>query len=1028
MAVELHAASGFSFLEGASDPEDLVNEAARLNYQAIALCDRDSVSGAPRFFQAARKAKIKPLVGAEISLDQPGIKKGTPNASLDRRLSILVENRIGYQNLCRLLTRMNLRAPKGEGRASWQDIDDFSPGLVALLHDLRDEDPIRGIFGRRNTYVELQRHHRREQEKDNQARIEFARRHRLGLIATNGVRYAVERRKPMFDVFTCLRLKRKLDQVGRLLDSNAERYVKPPPQIAELFRDIPEAIANADELGVRLDFTLEKLGYEFPRYPLPDGETPASYLRQMTVKGAMERYRNSPHRQKAQRQIDKELDVIRRLELEGYFLIVWDLVEFAKRNGILCQGRGSAANSAVCYSLGITAVDPVGMGLLFERFLTEERGEWPDIDVDFPSGDQRERVIQHVYSRYGDRGAGMTANVITYRGKMAVREVGKVLGFPEEMISRLSKCIHSFEYTDDHDKLVNQVKTAGFDADHPRVMHLAKLCLEMQGLPRHLGQHSGGMVICQGQLDSVVPLENARMPNRVVVQWDKEDCADLGLIKVDLLGLGMMAALEEATTIIRSKGGNFDLAKIPPDDPKTYEMIQRADTVGVFQIESRAQMATLPRLRPACFYDLVVEVAIIRPGPIVGKMVHPYINRRLRREPVEYAHPSLEPILKRTLGVPLFQEQLLRMAMVAAGFSGGEAEGLRRAMGFKRSVERMQDIEERLRSGLAKNRIVGEGAEQIIRSITSFALYGFPESHAASFALLAYASSYLKAHYPAEFLVALLNCQPMGFYSPAVLVKDAQRHGVRVRPIDVNDSDVKSRVDAQSVRLGLMYVSRLRGEAAERIVSRRPFASVEDFVRRTKLKKNELDFLAELGALNSLNPEMHRREALWQIEKAWKPKGLLFEQQEDALESGPLAAMTPLERLDADYRGSSMTVGPHPMHYLRQALDDPSVLRSSELASRGNGHRVRVAGAVITRQRPGTAKGFCFLTLEDETGVSNLILTPPIFQDHRAVVMNETFILAEGVLQKVDGTISVKTDWVRPLEAMALPMESHDFH
>ncbi len=1028
MAVELHAASGFSFLEGASDPEDLVNEAARLNYQAIALCDRDSVSGAPRFFQAARKAKIKPLVGAEISLHQPGIKKGTPNASLDRRLTVLVENRTGYQNLCRLLTRMNLRAPKGEGRAAWEDIDDFSLGLVALLHDLRDEDPVRGIFGRRNVYVELQRHHRREQEKDNQARIEFARRHGLPLIATNGVRYAVERRKPMFDIFTCLRLKKKLDQVGRLLDSNAERYLKPPPHIAELFRDIPEALANTDELGVRLDFTLANLGYEFPKYPLPAGETPTSYLRQMTIKGAMERYRDSPHRETARHQIEKELKVIRRLELEGYFLIVWDMVEFAKRNGILCQGRGSAANSAVCYSLGITAVDPVGMELLFERFLSEERGEWPDIDVDFPSGDQRERVIQHVYSRYGKRGAGMTANVITYRGKMAVREVGKVLGFPEEMIARLSKCIHSFEYTDDHDKLVNQVKVAGFDADHPRVMHLAKLCLEMQGLPRHLGQHSGGMVICQGQLDSVVPLENARMPDRVVVQWDKEDCADLGLIKVDLLGLGMMAALEEATTIIRSKGGEFDLAKIPPDDPKTYQMIQRADTVGVFQIESRAQMATLPRLRPACFYDLVVEVAIIRPGPIVGKMVHPYINRRLGREPVEYTHSSLEPILKRTLGVPLFQEQLLRMAMVAAGFSGGEAEGLRRAMGFKRSVERMQDIEERLRSGLAKNRIVGEGAEQIIRSITSFALYGFPESHAASFALLAYASSYLKAHYPAEFLVALLNCQPMGFYSPAVLVKDAQRHGVRVRAIDVNDSDVKSRVDSQSVRLGLMYVSSLRGEAAERIVSRRPFRSVEDFVKRTKLNKNELDILAELGALNSLNPEMHRREALWQIEKAWKPKGPLFEQQEDEAPAGPLATMTPLERLDADYRGSSMTVGPHPMHYLRQALDDPSVLRSSELATRGHGHRVRVAGAVITRQRPGTAKGFCFLTLEDETGVSNLILTPPIFQDHRAVVMNETFILAEGVLQKVDGTISVKTDWVRPLEAMALPMESHDFH
>ncbi|MEZ5393385.1 MAG: hypothetical protein R2724_11045 [Bryobacterales bacterium] len=576
----------------------------------------------------------------------------------------------------------------------------------------------------------------------------------------------------------------------------------------------------------------------------------------------------------------------------------------------------------------------------------------------------------------------MTANVITYRGKMAVREAGKALGFPEEMIARLSKCIHSFEYTDDHDKLINQAVAAGFDASHPRVGHLLQMCMQMQGLPRHLGQHSGGMVICQGDLDAVVPLENASMPGRVVVQWDKEDCADLGIIKVDLLGLGMMAALEQSVQIIRARGGDFDLARIPPDDPETYAMIQQADTVGVFQIESRAQMATLPRMRPENFYDLVVEVAIIRPGPITGNMVHPYLNRRRGREPVTYPHPSLEPVLRRTLGVPLFQEQLLRIAMVAANFTGGEAEELRRAMGFKRSVERMGSIERKLREGLASNGIVGEAAEQIVLSITSFALYGFPESHSASFALLAYASSYLKRHYPAVFLTALLNCQPMGFYSPAVLVKDAQRHGVRVRPIDVTLSAVDCEVTADAeMRLGLSYVSGLRREAAEAIVAKRPYRSMEDFVRRTRLTKPELDVLAEIGALNQLGEGVHRREALWQIERAYRPVGPLFESQDDSLPApGPLAQMTPLERLDADYRGSGMTTGRHPMHYLRPALIERNVFSAHELESIPHGRRVRVAGAVITRQRPGTAKGFCFITLEDETGVSNLFSTPTSFR------------------------------------------------
>ena len=1158
MYLELHTASGFSFLAGASQPEDLVVEAARLGYEALALCDRDSVSGAPRFHKAAQQAGVRALIGCEVSLEGSLQDRGagtacraptdswdahvapraptsstangiritdheTRNTNHESRttpaLSLLVENRRGYQNLCRLLTRMNTRAAKGEGRATWRDIEEFSGGLIALLSDLRDAEPVRSIFGPGRLYVEVQRHLRREQEQANRVRVDFARHYGLPLLATNGVRYAKQSARALFDVLTCVRHKTTLDQAGHRLDSNAERHLKPPREMERLFADLPDAVRNTRELAGRLQFTLENLGYEFPRYPVPGGETAMSYLHQMTFRGAAERYRETSHRERAFRQIEHELRVIEKLRLEGYFLIVWDLVEFCRRHKILAQGRGSAANSAVCYSLGITAVDPVGMELLFERFLSEERGEWPDIDIDLPSGDQREKVIQHVYDRYGARGAGMTANVITYRGKSAVREVGKTLGFPEEMIGRLSKCIHSFEYTDDSDKLVHQARGTGFDLSHPRVRHLIRLCLEIQNLPRHLGQHSGGMVICQGALDSVVPLENARMPGRVVVQWDKDDCADLGIIKVDLLGLGMMAALEESIEILRSHGHDVDLARLPPDDPKTYAMIQKADTIGVFQIESRAQMATLPRLRPQCFYDLVVEVAIIRPGPIVGNMVHPYINRRVGREPVTYPHPSFEPILKRTLGVPLFQEQLLRLAMVAAGFTGGEAEELRRAMGFKRSAERMKSIEEKLRRGLAGNQIHGEAAEQIIRSITSFALYGFPESHAASFALIAYASAYLKAHYPAVFTTALLNCQPMGFYSPATLVKDAQRHGVRVRPIDVTVSGVKCRVEPSrdrkgavhsgdkeaagtacraptlstdhdsritvhknTIRLGLMFVSGLRAEAAEAIERerrQRKFTSIDDLVRRVKLKKPELDVLAEIGALNSLGRGMHRREALWQIEKAWRPKGPLFEDESQpsradkpsrdrkgAVRSSNkeaagtacrattesratkhesritihdsritdhdpclLPPMSPFERLDADYRGAGLTTGPHPMHYLREDLHALDVLSAVELPKRRHGQWVRVAGAVIVRQRPGTAKGFLFVSLEDETGVANIICKPPFFQDNRLVLTTEPFLWFEGVLQQQDNVTSVKAEQVRPLADVAkLEIASHDFH
>jgi error-prone DNA polymerase len=670
------------------------------------------------------------------------------------------------------------------------------------------------------------------------------------------------------------------------------------------------------------------------------------------------------------------------------------------------------------------------MELLFERFLSEERGEWPDIDLDLPSGDRRERVIQYVYERYGRLGAAMTANVITYRGRSAAREVGKTLGLPADTIERLSQLVSNWEYTDPGDSLLAHLGEAGCDPAEPRIQHFARLWSGIQDLPRHLGQHSGGMVIAQGRLDGVVPLEPATMPGRSVVQWDKDDCAALGIVKVDLLGLGMMSLLQDALEMIRRRGGRVDLAHLPQNDPKVYAMLQQADTIGVFQVESRAQMATLPRLRPTCFYDLVVQVAIIRPGPIVGDMVHPYLRRRAGREEITVPHPDLEPILRRTLGVPLFQEQLLRMAMATAGFTGGEAEELRRAFGFKRSERAMREVEVKLRAGMARQGISGAAAEAIIHSITAFALYGFPESHAASFALLAYASAYLKAHHPPAFYAALLNNQPMGFYDPATIIGDAGRHGQGIRPADVNFSGWLCAIEPDGVvRLGLRYVRGLREEAGLRLESerrRRPFASVEDVVKRGELRRDELAQLARVGALTSLEPE--RRAALWEAERAGRPAGALYEDLPASREPSPLRPMSAEERLLADYDGTGLTLGPHPMAFRRGPLGRMGVSRAADLAAFRHGAWVKVAGAVVVRQRPGTAKGFVFLNLEDETGLINVIVRPALFHRHRLALVNEPFLLIEGTLQRQDNVTSVRAERLAPLRHRLASVPSHDFH
>ncbi len=1037
--IELHTCSAFSFLEGSALPEELVKEAARLDYPTLALLDRDGVYGAPRFYKACRKAGLRPMVGAEITLTSGSCEQTC-------QLPLFVENRTGYQNLCRLITRMKLRSRKGEGAVHFDEIEEFASGLVCLTGGargplrlaleksgqpgaLRCTQRLQGIYGPDRVYIELQRHLDRRQEAANQALIELSRRIRLPLVATNGVHYAKANGRPLLDILTCIRHKTTLGKAGKLLNRNAECYLKAPTEMEQLFADLPEALAHTVELSQQLNFTLEDLGYRFPEYPVPSGESMISYLRKLADEGARQRYR--PYHDRARRQIARELDLIEKLDLAGYFLIVWEIVCFCRENDILVQGRGSAANSAVCYSLGITAVDPVGMDLLFERFLSEERGEWPDIDLDLPSGTRRERVLQYVYDRYGEHGAAMTANVITYRAKSAIREVGKALEFPPQTLDRLSHLMIAWRGKGLEEEAPQRFKEAGLDLSHSRVRSLLRLWKQIQDLPRHLGQHSGGMVIAQGHLDTIVPLENATMPGRRVIQWDKEDCADLGIIKVDLLGLGMMAALQDSLQLIRQSGSELDLAHLPPDDPKVYSMLQKADTIGVFQVESRAQMVTLPRLKPRCFYDLVVEIALIRPGPVIGQMVHPYLKRRTGQEAVTYPHPSLKPILERTLGIPLFQEQMLRIAMVAAGFTGGEAEELRRALGFKRSKARMKRVERKLRPGLKRAGITGQAAETIIRYISSFALYGFPESHSASFALLAYASAYIKAHYPAAFYTALFNNQPMGFYHPATLLKDAQRRGQCIKPIDVFKSDWLCTIEEDgSIRLGLMYVAGLREKAGRTLEEERRkclFSSIDDLRQRIGLRKAEMTLLAEIGALNGFG--MKRRQALWQIEKACRPGGPLFTRLDSSQEEieSLLPDMSVQERLIADYGGTGLSIGPHPMALQRPKLARQGVLPASRLPSVPDGKRVRVVGGVIARQRPQTARGFLFMSLEDETGIANIVIHPDLLEQNRLLLLSEPFLLVEGILQNQNNVTSIRAQKFQAIPGLEIDLWSRNF-
>ncbi|WP_438483548.1 DNA polymerase III subunit alpha [Oleiharenicola lentus] len=1063
--VELHARSAFSFLRGASHPGDLAKAAHTLELSAIALLDRDGVSGAPELYDATRENRTRALVGAEITMEDGSV------------VPLLAASQRGYQNLCQLITEAKLteRPPllqasekepaldpyerKRPCFATWRELADYSEGLVALTGD--EEGSVRRawrtagkdsaatalqklshIFGRERLFVELQRQNLRGEEREIQFLRDLAEANGLPILATGGVNYAVPLAREVADIFTCLRLHTTLDGAGHELARNSERHLKSAREMRTLFRDVPEAVENSLRLADRLDFTLKDLGYEFPHFQTIAGEH--DFLFQVTFSAARKRFRGTiPERVK--RQLHTELRLIKDLGFSGYFLIIWDICRWAREEqGILVQGRGSAANSTMCYVLGITAVNPMQFDLLFERFLSKGRigadgkPSWPDVDLDFPSGERREKVIQEIYRRYGRRGAAMTANIISYRGRSTVREVGKVLGFDNDALDRYSNLYANGDFPETLD-VTEQLKMSGIAANHPRAATLFRLYGMIKGLPRHLGQHPGGMVICQGGLDKVVPLEQATMPDRSICQWDKVGCEDLGIVKIDFLGLGMMAVMQDTFELCTKRPIDpwpKDFLSVPQDDVKTYEVIRAADTVGVFQIESRAQMSTLPRFKPRHLYDLAMEVAMVRPGPIMGNAVHPIIRRREGLEAIDYIHPSVahivKPILERTSGIILFQEQMIELSMKLAGFSGADAEQLRRAMGFVHNNGRLIKPLARLKQSLADRKIPQAAIDLVMHSAQTFAAYGFPESHAISFALLAYSSTWLKVHRPAEFYASLLNNQPMGFYSASTLLQDGRRFAtLKTNPVCVNHSDWNCTVEGERmIRLGLRYVKGVREKPAKQLIETRrqngAFVSSDDFFRRTEFSATDRRALAAVGALNCFG--LHRRSAMWQVEAAWSEQEDLFRKfAETDTEHSPLAAMTVTERFQADFSGTGVTAGRHPMALLRARL--PDVVPAGKLKSIPNGERVTIAGSVICRQRPGTAKGVVFISLEDETGIANAVVYADFFEKHRLLITQETALRITGRVQNVANVVHVKTEHIEPLREADLPAQtSHDFH
>ncbi len=994
---ELHALSNFTFLRGASHPEELVATAAALGYEALAITDECTMSGIVRAHSAAREHGLKKLIiGSELRLPS------------GRRLVALARNREGYASLCRLITTARRAAEKGRYELTRHAFEDGLPGCLVLWVPDQDftldvEDHwLRETFRDRLWIaVELLADGRQGEQL---AKLrEEGRRLKLPLVAAGDVHMHCRARRILQDAVTAIRHGTTVDNAGFALYPNGERHLRPLEVLRHVYP--PALLEESLHIANLVDFSLDELRYEYPDEIVPAGETPATWLRRLTEKGMQQRWPGGAP-PKVTRLVEHELALIADLGYEPYFLTVYDIVAYARSQGILCQGRGSAANSAVCFCLGITEVDPGRMEMLVERFISKERNEPPDIDVDFEH-ERREEVIQYIYSKYGRERAALAATVITYRPRSALRDIGKVLGLSELQVGRLAR---SMQWWDGQSVDDSRILEAGLAPDSPVVRRLLYLVRELIGFPRHLSQHVGGFVISNAPLHELVPVENAAMPERTVIQWEKDDLEELGLLKVDVLGLGMLTAIRRSFELIRRfDGREYTLATVPAEDPLVYDMICDGDTIGVFQIESRAQMAMLPRLRPRCYYDLVIEVAIIRPGPIQGDMVHPYLRRRNGEEAVDYPSEEVKGVLQRTLGVPIFQEQVMQLAVVAAGFTPGEADQLRRAMAAWKRRGGLGPFEDKLVLGMRERGYDEAFARQIFQQILGFGEYGFPESHSASFALLVYVSSWLKRHEPAAFTCALLNSQPMGFYSGSQLVQDAQRHGVQVRPVDVNRSDWDCSLEAGEageamLRLGLRMVKGLAEDDGGRIVTQRahgPYGSVQALLERTGLERRGLDVLASAGALRALVGDRHR--ARWAVAGAEKPLPLFPSMAR--YEAMPmLRKPTEGQTIVADYRSTGLTLERHPVSLLRRHLGRYRYVRAADLPGTGDGHAVNVAGLVITKQRPGTASGVIFVTLEDETGQVNVVLWKQVADQYRAELLNARLLGIAGELQ-VEGQV-----------------------
>jgi error-prone DNA polymerase len=1024
MYSELVCRSNYSFLTGASHPEELVARAAELGLSALALTDDDGLYGVVKAHLEAKARGLKLLVASHLTLTWEG--------RVGPKVALYVEDEVGYAHLCELISQSRLAHPKGEAGLPWTALAEKAGGLLAVLPRAPLDDwPLPALAeafpGR--FYVGVQRTLAADDEAGVQRSLALARALEVPLVAHNDVHTHQRERQPLQDVMTAIRCGTTVARAGTLLFPNAERTLKGPDELARLFADLPEAVGRTLELSDACHFTLDQLRYRFSEEELPPGHTPQSYLEHLVAQGLPVRYPAGASAA-VQRQLEKELSLIGALDYAGYFLALWDIVRFARSRGILCQGRGSAANSAVCFVLQITSIDPVRMGLLFERFLSMERREPPDIDVDFEH-ERREEVLQYVYEKHGRHRAAMVCEHICFRGKLATREVGKALGLSLDQLDRLSGSMEL-----EHEPGPWQLHQAGLSSAGQAVQQTVALARQLSGMPRHLSIHVGGFVITHGPLVSLAPVENGAMAQRTVVQWEKDDLSALNILKVDLLGLGMLTVLSRCFELVaETTGRTWSMATLPAEDPAVYDMLCDGDSIGTFQVESRAQQSMLPRLKPRCFYDLVVEIAIIRPGPIVGQMVHPYLRRRDGLEAVTYPSEEVRAILDRTLGVPLFQEQAMKLAMVAAGFSAGEADRLRRAMTNKRADQLLPQFRDRFVGGAVGRGYAQEFAERCFDSFKGFSSYGFPESHSASFALIAYASSWLKRYYPSAFCAALLDAQPMGFYAPHTLVEDARRHGVEVRAVELNASGWRCRLEpgdgagqraepcggrqpAQPIlRLGFELVRGLRRETGEAIEAARrdgPFRTVAEVARRTRMPRHELTRLALAGALDGLCAS--RRSALWDIHA-------LGPFDEDDLFFGlPMAedqvafpAPDRAERVAQDYRAVHLSLEAHPVALVRPQLDRKGALTAAALQQVGAGTRATMGGLVIVRQRPPTAKGFTFLSVEDETGIANLVVEPRLFERFRAELVASPLVVGTGRVERAGKVVNLKVEHLEAL-------------